>query len=190
MAAVTHISNHADVLVPADDSCAVGVGECADVGILTCTSDGLLCDANPFAPPEVVEVSCTDGLDNDCDGLADGFDDDCGCTPDPTTEVAFNGVCYYLDGSNGVCDAGYALAPQSVLSSIASGFVGKTYRHARSNNCCIKHANQAAEGQDWGMASGDCNAPGPFSTGPALGAVGCTNANQNTSSQLSLCGSQ
>ncbi len=40
------------------------------------------------------------------------------------------------------------------------------------------------------MATGDCNQSGPFSIGPALGAVGCTNANQNYSGQLSLCGSQ
>jgi hypothetical protein len=189
-AAVQHISQHNDVVVPEDDSCTAGVGECAVSGMLACTSDGLLCDAEPLAPSEPTEVSCTDGLDNDCDGLADGFDDDCGCTPDPATEVAFNGTCYYLDGSNGVCDPGYALAPQSVLTSIATGFAGKTYRYRQSDNCCIKHANQAAELQDWGMANADCNAPGPFTSGPVLGGRGCTNQNLNLPKQLTLCGSQ
>ena len=124
MAAVAHISNHDDVLVPEDDSCDAGVGECAAVGMLACTSEGLLCDAEPLDPPEPVEVSCADGLDNDCDGLTDGFDDDCGCTSVPATEVALDGTCYYLDGSNGVCDAGYALAPQSVLTFLVDRYMG------------------------------------------------------------------
>jgi hypothetical protein len=113
-----------------------------------------------------------------------------GCTPDTATEVELDGTCYYLDGSNGVCDPEYALAPQSVLSSIASGFVDKTYRHTQSDNCCIKHADQATEGQDWGMTGSDCNGPGPFVTGPVPGGTGCTDANQNFPRQLTLCGSQ
>ena len=169
--------------------CSAGVGECNVAGLLACTPDGLLCDAVPADPPEVTEQACDDGLDNDCDGVADQFDTDCGCEPDPRTEVEFGGICYYLDGSDGVCDPGYALAPQSVLINIASDFTGKTYRHTQSNNCCIKHANQAAELQDWGMLSGDCNQSGPFTFGPRLGGAGCTDANQNHSMQLTIYGS-
>jgi hypothetical protein len=186
-----HVTNHGDKVVPEDGTCTVGVGECAVIGSLSCTAAGLVCDSEPSQPPEEVEITCDDGRDNDCDGLIDDADPDCGCTPDPATEVEFDGTCYYLDGSNGVCDPGYALAPQSVLNSIASDFAGKTYRNMQSNNCCIKHANQATEGQDWGMTgSADCNGPGPFINGPVPGGAGCTNANQNYSQQLTLCGSQ
>jgi hypothetical protein len=53
------------------------------------------CDHAPtIAPPEPVEVSCADGLDNDCDGYVDSADPDC---PEPVQcpcytaeELAYN----------------------------------------------------------------------------------------------------
>jgi hypothetical protein len=72
-----HVANHGDEVVPGDGSCSVGVGECVVDGFLACTSDGLVCDAEPGEPPEEVEVTCNDGRDNDCDGLIDLADDDC-----------------------------------------------------------------------------------------------------------------
>lgn len=102
------------------------------------------------------------------------------------SEVAYNGHCYYLDGSSG-CDAGYAKAPESVLTNIAAGFAGKTYKHAVSGNCCVDTADAV---EHWGMV-GHCNAPGPFSVGePALGGSGCAMAVQHVPlTQLTLCGS-
>ena len=105
-------------------------------------------------------------------------------TCDAATEVAFGGRCYYLDGSGGTCDAGYELAPQSVLSSIAGSFVGKTYKNSISNNCCITNSDPD---QDWGMIVGVCNAPGPFAVGPVLGANGCTDQMIMLSNQLTFC---
>jgi hypothetical protein len=50
-------------------------------------------------PTEPTEVTCDDGLDNDCDGLIDGVDPDCaGCTPTEPTEVTCN------DGLDNDCD--------------------------------------------------------------------------------------
>ena len=142
-----------------------------------------------------------DSIDPDLDGVPDGcdqcagFDDTIdvnvngipdGCDCDDATEVRNNGICYYLDGSAGACDAGYTMAPQSILTTIAAMFVGKTYKHAVSDNCCVMHANQAAELQDWGM-SAQCNSAGPFTIGPVPGGAGCTDANQMYSLQLTLC---
>jgi hypothetical protein len=54
-------------------ACLVGIGQCASVGAMVCTDDGStsICDAVPGDPS--VE-DCSNGLDDDCDGLLD--DDD------------------------------------------------------------------------------------------------------------------
>jgi hypothetical protein len=72
---------HGDKVVPDDGTCSVGVGECVAAGTLICTGDGLVCDAEPGVPPEEVEISCDDGLDNDCDGVVDEADPDCPMLP-------------------------------------------------------------------------------------------------------------
>jgi hypothetical protein len=66
--------------------CSDGVGACATIGNLVCNfgidggiGDGVVCDATGIdPPPEAVEVSCNDFIDNDCDGFTDAADTDCG----------------------------------------------------------------------------------------------------------------
>jgi hypothetical protein len=67
---------HGDAAVPDDIGCTAGVGECHADGLLQCTAEGLVCDAVAFPPPEPTETSCSDGLDNDCDGSSDQADSD------------------------------------------------------------------------------------------------------------------
>jgi hypothetical protein len=111
----------------------------------------------------------------------------------PSTDVSYNGKVYYFDGSRGVCDPGFSMAPQSVLYSIAHMFQGKTYRHQTSNNCCIMHRDMASEGMDFGFQS-SCNANGPFQSGnPKPAGAGCNNIFWSGPSlnakQLTFCGS-
>jgi spore coat protein A len=54
-----------------------GVGICADTGDLICTGGSQVDTCVPGTPTETPEVSCNDGLDNDCDGLIDADDPDC-----------------------------------------------------------------------------------------------------------------
>jgi hypothetical protein len=49
-------------------------------------------------PTEDPEVSCNDGVDNDCDGLIDAADPDCQCTPTEDPEVTCD------DGIDNDCD--------------------------------------------------------------------------------------
>jgi hypothetical protein len=49
-------------------------------------------------PTEAPEVSCGDGIDNDCDGLVDGDDTDCQCTPNEVPETSCT------DGLDNDCD--------------------------------------------------------------------------------------
>ena len=108
------------------------------------------------------------------------------CSFNSAVEVLFNDTLYYLDGSGGTCAAGYELAPQRILADIATDFIGLNYYSATSNSCCIVHADQATELQDWGFNVG-CNAVGPFTSAPALGGAGCTNANLANVNQLTFC---
>lgn len=64
------------------DVCARGIGACLQVGTMTCSPDGssTTCSAVPLAGfyEGPGDCSCSDGLDNDCDGLTDAADPNCG----------------------------------------------------------------------------------------------------------------
>ncbi len=58
-----------------------GAGVCAAQGSLVCENGALVDNCQPGDPTEPdTEMTCDDGLDNDCDGKVDGEDDDC-CAP-------------------------------------------------------------------------------------------------------------
>jgi hypothetical protein len=64
-------------------------------------------------PTEDPEVTCDDGLDNDCDGLVDGDDPDCQCTPTEDPEVTCddgldNDCDGLVDGDDPDCQTGMA----------------------------------------------------------------------------------
>ena len=63
------------------DPCTVGVGTCERTGVRECNAAGTTaqCSVTPGAPtPEGPGCDCADTLDNDCDGLIDLADPDCG----------------------------------------------------------------------------------------------------------------
>ena len=94
---------HGDEALTGNGACSVGLGECPVDASLICTGDGLVCGATPAEPPEPSEASCNDGLDNDCDGLIDGNDSDCGIKITATGEAyGHHGAC---GGWNGCGDA-------------------------------------------------------------------------------------
>ena len=95
--------------------------------------------------------------------------------------MAFEGQCYYLDGTSGICLAGYAPAPFSVIESVGEDFAGKTYKTQVSGNCCILGSDP---GSAWALYS-LCNSPGIFPSGPVD--PGCQN--WGISDQLTICGS-
>ncbi|MDY6990868.1 MAG: MopE-related protein, partial [Thermodesulfobacteriota bacterium] len=60
------------------DPTTCGQGVCAGTGVLDCVGGIQQNTCQTGSPTEDPEVSCSDGLDNDCDGLTDGDDPDCG----------------------------------------------------------------------------------------------------------------
>lgn len=100
-------------------------------------------------------------------------------------EVSWNGHCYYLDGSGGSCASGYSLATNGVLTCIATNFTGKNYASIVSGNCCIWTADTY---ECYGLVS-NCNAAGPFTSGPTFDGNGCLNVQLHGTSQLTFCGS-
>ncbi|MBW2274364.1 MAG: bifunctional metallophosphatase/5'-nucleotidase [Deltaproteobacteria bacterium] len=69
-AAAKHRVKHGDFEIGVE--CIEGTGECQDIGVTVCVAGEDACTATPGDPPEpVVELSCADGLDNNCDGEID-----------------------------------------------------------------------------------------------------------------------
>ncbi|MCP4657973.1 MAG: hypothetical protein GY856_21400 [bacterium] len=66
---------------------------------IACGTKASECPGGGCTPTENPEVSCSDGVDNDCDGLTDGADPDCvTCTPTENPEVSCS------DGVDNDCD--------------------------------------------------------------------------------------
>ena len=92
-------------VLPAEEQCTDtdgdGYGVCPDCGIdHGCTYDGDDCnDDNRHVNPGMNEFNkkqCSDGLDNDCDGLVDAEDFECG--GGSSTEICDNGIDDDADG--------------------------------------------------------------------------------------------
>jgi len=81
------------------DPCSVGLGECQRDGIIVCkaTGSGTTCSTTPGRkkPEGPAGCDCADGLDNDCDGLIDLDDPNCGGY-DLRVQCALPTVCGFV----------------------------------------------------------------------------------------------
>jgi hypothetical protein len=68
------------------------------------------------------EASCSDGFDNDCDGLFDGNDPDCGCTPTGLPDENCDGID---DDCNGTADDAYVPTPTTCGLGECTGNTGQ-----------------------------------------------------------------
>jgi hypothetical protein len=95
--------------------CIVGNGPCAQEGVWICNADGsgVTCSATPLPPqPEgPAFCGCGDGIDNDCDGLIDLDDPDCGGTI-MRVQAALVPDCTYTDA--GDCGGRYTVDYQVI----------------------------------------------------------------------------
>jgi hypothetical protein len=110
-----------DVTDPEPTTCGLGV--CASTGSQTCRNGTLEDTCTPGDPTEPgMEMTCDDGLDNDCDGATDGADPDCldcsmytsrkdcnkvtGCTWDRNAGMCVSDVCTPTGPELGNCNDG------------------------------------------------------------------------------------
>jgi beta-lactamase superfamily II metal-dependent hydrolase len=104
-----------------------GDGTCGDA------EDACGCPADCGAPPasEIAGLSCTDGDDNDCDGLADCDDPDCDSEP----------AC-----AGPSCDGDLVCDPGEDCESCPGDCAGRTTGKPDSRYCCGDSIAQDAEG--------------------------------------------
>jgi hypothetical protein len=82
------------------EATSCGVGACASTGNLVCTSsaqDDTCTPGTPSGEGPFDDATCSDGIDNDCDGFTDAVDPGC----DAPQEICDNGVD---DNGNGQID--------------------------------------------------------------------------------------
>ena len=107
------VDNDCDGRVDEDFSvgalCTAGVGSCLAMGALACASEDMAtCDARPGSPEEEV----CDGLDNDCDGLADeDYDEDADGAPSCEQCLMCGGECAEMCRNNDCLDSDPSVFP-------------------------------------------------------------------------------
>jgi YD repeat-containing protein len=74
-----------------------GIGVCGNTGVLTCNNGAQVNTCTPGNPTETHEQSCSDGLDNDCDGIVDGNDSDCQTSINIHLKTGFNLISAPVD---------------------------------------------------------------------------------------------
>lgn len=84
-------------------SCTAGQGACAGTGTVVCAANGAGVTCTAVAGQPAPEV-CTDGADNDCDGLTDQNDPDCETCTNGAIESCYSGSWQTEDV--GECRAG------------------------------------------------------------------------------------
>jgi hypothetical protein len=122
-----------------DPACQTSCGDNADKGACNNTpgcvwegspKNGTCVDAVACEPTETPEVSCTDGLDNDCNGATDCAD--ANCSGDPACQTSCN--------NDGVCD------PGEDCLSCANDCAGVTGGKPANRYCCGNGIQEAPEG--------------------------------------------
>jgi len=108
-------------------------------------------------------------------------------------ELSFNGFCYYLDGTGGVCNFGGSRRSNQEMANLlgalgAGAWDGLNYRSTVSINCCVWTSDAT---EQYGMVN-HCNSNGPFTGNePIVGGAGCNGAMQfamGSPGQLTFCG--
>jgi len=123
-----------------------GLGVCAATGSQTCrngTLEEIICTpGNPTEPD--MEMTCDDGLDNDCDGLTDAADSDCSGCDDLTEKNLCNNdpACEWIGSpKKGSCQDAAVCEPTETTEVTCNDGI--------DNDC-----DGAADGNDT-----DCNTP-------------------------------
>jgi hypothetical protein len=132
-------------------TCTVGAGACEATGTYICTADGsgTECDTMPGTPglegPDG-DATCTDTIDNDCDGTTDAGDADCACAPTGLSDNNCDGID---DDCDGTADNSYV----STDTTCGLGVCGSTGQLICSNGSVVDTCSAGSPSGD----DSDCN---------------------------------
>jgi hypothetical protein len=145
-----------------------GDGDCLDFDEARPVSD---CDdGDPERRPRAGE-SCNDGVDNDCNDAADGFDEACTCATDddcPVSERCSIGMCTVGVGCRAVPDPECADEDGGAEGPDDPGMAGRPARDGGGRGPAGDGGGEAAELEDVGCGCRVVGARAPLATAPAL----------------------
>ena len=70
------------------ETCSTGAGACASAGEYVCSDDGLSASCDAVAGTPAASETCSNGIDDNCDGLIDSEDSICAPTGDDDDDDA------------------------------------------------------------------------------------------------------
>ncbi len=90
-----------------NDITTCGVGACASTGSTICQNNGAVDTCDPLTPGAegpFGDASCSDNIDNDCDGTTDANDSDCAAPPEVCDDGVDNNGNGLVDCADPQCD--------------------------------------------------------------------------------------
>jgi hypothetical protein len=139
-----------------------GVGECSgNTGQLECQGGSEVDTCDPLAGAGVEgpegDPTCSDTLDNDCDGDTDIVDQDCACVPTGSPDDNCDGID---DDCNGTADDAYVAPPTTCGVGECSGNTGLLECQGGSTvDTCDPLAGAAADDSVCNGLDDDCDGP-------------------------------
>lgn len=144
--------------------CFAGMGACRRSGLIVCLAavGGAACDARAGRPKEegtAIGDTCSNGIDDDCDGATDTADPDCASLGKP--ELCLNDID---DDGDGVVDEGFDLVGDPCTVGVGACLASGSYACSsdrRSVVCDAKAGQPEEESDDRGncgdFSDNDCD---------------------------------
>ncbi len=155
--------NNADGLTDCQDVATCPAGTTCDAGGKTCGGGSCSVCTGKGGAPEVAEVSCGDGFDNDCDGLVDCADTDCA-----------GDICASAPSNGGGFTTGVCVATTKLCTCTPTAETGAKCGDGLDNDCDGLIDCEDPDCQDRGSGGQACDGRGHTCSAAIAGASSCS----------------